>query len=249
MKINNVEAVIVTGANGEIGTSICKNLILSERNVIAITRTPMDYVSTISAKFRVENIVVPDIADVSAIEKVFTDLRTLKVNLVGLVSGAAIFNRFESLNEMTAEKWLEIFRVNVIAPFLWARSYAAWCEQNSCSGSIVNIASQAAFTGGYGGVIPYAASKGALISATKGLARELAAKNIRVNSIAPGFIETEAMNGNLDPEKLKTFYSRVPMGRFGTVEEVADVVIFLLSNASSYITGSTIDITGGQLMH
>ena len=147
MEIVGAETVIVTGANGEIGTSICKKLISLKRNVVAITRSPMECVNTIPEKYRVENIVVSDIGDLSAIEKVFMDLKTSKVNLVGLVSGAAIFNRFESLNEMTSDKWSEIFRVNVIAPFLWARSYADWCEQNSCSGSIVNIASQAAFTG------------------------------------------------------------------------------------------------------
>jgi 3-oxoacyl-[acyl-carrier protein] reductase len=245
----DVETVIVTGANGEIGRSICKKIMLSGRDVVAITRSATDFSEIKQTESSIQNVVVPDIADLVAIGKVFANLNAKGVNLGGLVSGAAIFNRFESLDEMTTERWAEIFRINVIAPFLWAKTYAAWCEIYESSGSIINIASQAAFTGGFGGVIPYAASKGALISTTKGLARELAPKNIRVNSIAPGFIETEAMNGNLDTEKLKAFYLRVPMGRFGTVDEVADVVVFLLSEASNYITGSTIDITGGQLMH
>ena len=84
---------------------------------------------------------------------------------------------------------------------------------------------------------------------TKGLAREYATAGVRFNCVAPGFIETGAMKGTLDPERLKFFYDRVPMERFGTVDEVASVVRFLLGDESAYMTGATLDVTGGQLMH
>ena len=238
---------IVTGSNGAIGTAICKRLATSGHQVIAVTRTPHDF-GAIHGK-RIRNEVLKSISDQAAIEKLFQKLKGEEIHVSGLVYGAAIFNRFNNLEEISNENWHEIININVVGAFNWARAFAAACVEDSGPGSIVNITSQAAFTGGYGGVIPYAASKGALISMTKGLAREYALQNVRANCVAPGVIETDSMRGTLNDAQFETFFNRVPMKRFGYVDEVASAVEFLLSSESSYLTGTTIDVTGGQLMH
>jgi NAD(P)-dependent dehydrogenase (short-subunit alcohol dehydrogenase family) len=246
--MNAVKVYVVTGANGEIGTAICQNLSNLGHRVIAVTRQSHEFRGG-RPDFPIQNLVMEDITQPIEITKVFDKFTAEDIHVSGIVYGAAIFNRFENLRDITVEEWNKVLDINLVGAFLWARGFAERCVVKGQNGSIVNIASQAAFTGGYGGVIPYAASKGALVSMTKGLAREFAAQNVRVNCVAPGFIETGAMRGTLDAEKLRVFYNRVPMGRFGTVDEVASVVEFLLSDKSSYITGSTLDVTGGQLMH
>jgi len=216
--------------------------------VVAISRRPHDFSSLPSAE-RITNLVVSRLYDEESVQKTFADCFNCGEVPTGIVYGAAMFHRYEDIKEMNLSDWEEVMRVNVIGAFIWARAFIEFCKTRAMAGSIVNISSQAAFTGGYGGVIPYASSKGALNAMTKGLAREFATDNIRVNCVAPGFIETGAMRGKLDEGQLEKFFSRVPMRRFGTVSEVAQIVAFLLSDASSYITGATIDVTGGQLMH
>lgn len=238
---------IVTGSNGAIGIAICKRLAERGHQVIAVTRTPYEFVGLQDLGIR--NEVLKSITDAVAVSQLFQKLQSEGIQVSGLVYGAAIFNRFENLNEISNERWHDILDVNVVGAFNWSRAFAAACVEDSIHGSIVNITSQAAFTGGFGGVIPYAASKGALISMTKGIAREFALKGVRANCVAPGFIETDSMRGTLNVAQLETFFNRVPMKRFGHVDEVASVVEFLLSAESSYLTGTTIDVTGGQLMH
>jgi NAD(P)-dependent dehydrogenase (short-subunit alcohol dehydrogenase family) len=113
-------------------------------------------------------------------------------------------------------------------------------------GCIVNISSLAARTGGAGEWVPYAASKGAVNSFTIGLAREVASEGIRVNAVAPGLIETGLHAANGEPQRLERLRPTVPMHRPGTPEEVAAGVLWLLSSAASYVTGSILEIGGGR---
>lgn len=241
------KSVIVTGSNGEIGTAICQRLSNDGYKVYAVTRKPHSFEGT--EPTHIENVVLPSIEDEEAIDEFLSTGLSRDNSSIGLVYGAAIFNRFASIDAILVDDWRSILGVNLVGCFSWNRKIASFCLENGIPGSVVNITSQAAFTGGYGGVIPYAASKGAMISMTKGLSREYATAGVRFNCVAPGFIETGAMKGTLDPERLKFFYDRVPMERFGTVDEVASVVRFLLGDESAYMTGATLDVTGGQLMH
>lgn len=242
-----MRCVIVTGSNGEIGTAICRRLALAGVRVIAITRRPHVFEGIDSSS--VKNVVMSSIESETAIEDFFNADFLGDASSIGLVYGAAKFHRFSTLDSIRPEDWQSILSINLVGCFAWNHRLASFCIANGIPGSVVNITSQAAFTGGYGGVIPYAASKGAMISMTKGLAREYATAGVRFNCVAPGFIETGAMRGNLDQERLKFFFDRVPMERFGTVDEVASIVDFLLRDESSYTTGATFDVTGGQLMH
>ena len=240
------KTVIVTGANGEIGRGICNHLSRQGTRVLAVTRRPTSFSDLESGQVR--NIIVPDLTDEAAVIEVFKNLSKTGEALGGLVFGAAIFKRIDSLESMTVAEWRSTLDVNLISAFIWNRSFALACEKAEIEGSVVNVTSQAAFTGGFGGVIPYAASKGAMISMTRGLARHFATGNVRFNCVAPGFVETSAMKGGLSADKLAAFHARVPMKRFGEIQEVVNVVEFLLSSKSRYITGTTVDVTGGLLM-
>jgi NAD(P)-dependent dehydrogenase (short-subunit alcohol dehydrogenase family) len=243
------DLVVVTGSNGEIGKSLCQSLVKSDYKVIAVTR--QDY-SDMFKKFQhselIKNIVISELGKKDEIESILESIDFAEINSLNLVYGAAVFERIADFRDVSDEVWDRALTVNLKNAYLWNQLIAARALLHSKKSSIVNITSQAWLTGGYGEVIAYASSKGGLVSMTKSLALILAKSDVRVNCVAPGFIETKSMRGDLKPLELENFLNRVPMGRLGTVNEVADAIEFLLSNKASYITGVTLPVTGGQIM-
>ena len=150
--------------------------------------------------------------------------------------------------EMPVEEWLRTFRVNVTGTFLCSREMVKRLLAAERVGRIVNISSQAAFRGSRSGKTAYDASKGAIISFTISLALEMSRHGIAVNCVAPGLMYTEMLQEVIDANREK-FESRVPLHRIGTVEEVANVVVFLASDRAGYMTGATVDVSGGLAMH
>ena len=143
---------------------------------------------------------------------------------------------------MTEEQWDEVITTNLKSAFNICK-HVTKTMMKQREGSIINISSIVGLTGN-AGQTNYAASKAGMIGFTKAFAKELSSRNVRCNAIAPGFIETE-MTDKLD-DKVKTeFASRIPLGRYAKPEEVADVVLFLASKMSSYVTGQTISVCGG----
>jgi 3-oxoacyl-[acyl-carrier protein] reductase len=164
-----------------------------------------------------------------------------------LVNNAGDLLARRALPEMTEEYWDAIFALNLKSVFLCVK--AVWEEMAArTSGCIVNVSSIAGRNGGGPGAAAYAAAKGGLLTYTKGLARELAAYGVRVNGVAPGVIATPYHERHSPPELLQRYVSTVPLGRAGTPEEVADVIVFLASPAARYITGETVEVNGGMLM-
>jgi NAD(P)-dependent dehydrogenase (short-subunit alcohol dehydrogenase family) len=243
------DLVVVTGSNGEIGKSLCQSLVNSDYKVIAVTR--QDY-SDMFKEFQhselIENIVISELGNKDEIESILESIDFGEIKSLNLVYGAAVFERIADFRDVSDEVWDRALTVNLKNAYLWNQLIAARALLHSKKSSIVNITSQAWLTGGYGEVIAYASSKGGLVSMTKSLALILAKSDVRVNCVAPGFIETKSMRGDLKPLELENFLNRVPMGRLGTVNEVADAIEFLLSNKASYITGVTLPVTGGQIM-
>src|SRR3989344_5061809 len=165
-----------------------------------------------------------------------------------LVNNAGIV-QFASFLEMTEEDWAKTIDINLKGYFLCAQAAAKEMIKQK-SGVIVNIASVAMGQQGVGmpGIVHYCASKGGIAAMTEALAAELAPYNIRVNAVAPGAIETPMMeSAKQNPEMLEGTLSRIPMHRFGKPEEVSNLVLFLASDGSSYMTGSTVVIDGGWL--
>jgi 3-oxoacyl-[acyl-carrier protein] reductase len=158
-----------------------------------------------------------------------------------LVNNAGI-TRDKSLMMMTREDWSEVIDTNLTGVFNATRAgIITFLKQKN--GNIVNISSVSGIHP-LPGQVNYAAAKAGVIGFTKSLAREVASYNIRVNAVAPGFIDTE-MTAGLGAKTREKFLGMIPLGRFGTADEVADAVIFLLSGDSRYITGQTIQLDGG----
>ncbi|MBX2880715.1 MAG: 3-oxoacyl-ACP reductase FabG [Granulosicoccus sp.] len=148
----------------------------------------------------------------------------------------------KKISEMTLEHWQSVMDLNLTSTFLMTKA----CLQHMTSGAIVNLASQAGRDGGGPGAVPYATSKGAVMTMTRGLAKELG-PDIRVNALCPGMIDTDFHNVHTKDEVRRNVEAASPVKRQGTSEEIADLVLFLVSNESGFITGANLDINGGML--
>jgi 3-oxoacyl-[acyl-carrier protein] reductase len=148
---------------------------------------------------------------------------------------------------MTDQQWHETLAVNLTGPFVTCReAVRAWLAARR-RGRIVNVVSQAAFYGSTTGHAHYAASKAGVVTLSISLAREVAPHGIHVNCVAPGMMTTEMARDALDKNQ-DQYLQRIPLGRIADPAEVANVVVFLCSDRASYMTGATVDVTGGMLM-
>jgi len=188
-----------------------------------------------------------DVTSSSDVQALVKTVRDVWGQIDILVNNAGDLLSRRTLADMTEEYWDQVLALNLKSAFLCVK--AVW-EQMAArkNGCIINISSIAGRNGGGPGAAAYAAAKGGLITYTKGLAKELAPHGIRVNAVAPGVIATPYHERYSPPDVFVKFVAGIPMGRAGTSEEVADVVVFLASPASRYITGETVEVNGGLLM-
>ena len=163
-----------------------------------------------------------------------------------LVNNAAIAPTCR-IKDMSLELWETTLKINLTGTFLSSREYLRRAVPAGIQGNIVNIASQAAFRGSVSGKASYDSSKGGIVTFTVALAREGAMHGINVNAVAPGIIYTKMLAEKIDANREK-FLERIPLKRIALPEEIANVVVFLCSKRSSYMTGSTVDVTAGMLM-
>ena len=164
-----------------------------------------------------------------------------------LVNNAGDMIGRRTLANMTEEYWDQVMDLNLKSVFLCTQ--AVWEEMAARkSGHIINVSSIAGRNGGGVGVAAYATAKGGLITYTKGLAKELAPHGIRVNGVAPGVIATPFHERHTSPELMARLVANIPDGRTGTSEEIAEVILFLVSPAARYIQGETVEVNGGMLM-
>jgi 3-oxoacyl-[acyl-carrier protein] reductase len=164
-----------------------------------------------------------------------------------LVNNAGSLVERLKIMELTEERWDEVMDLNLKSAFLCSQAVAASMMERR-TGAIVNVSSIAGRNGGALGSIHYSTAKGGLITMTKGFAKELAPYGVRVNAVSPGVIDTPFHERFSTPETMKAYVGGIPAGRVGTPEEVARVVVFLASDAASYVCGQTIEINGGMLM-
>jgi NAD(P)-dependent dehydrogenase (short-subunit alcohol dehydrogenase family) len=164
------------------------------------------------------------------------------------VNNAGVTGGFSRVDAVSSETLTQVFGVNVIGTILCSReAVRRMSTRNGGSGgAIVNVSSRASEIGGAGEWVHYAASKGAVDTFTVGLAREVANEGIRVNAVSPGLISTELHAAAGAPDRVKQMAPSIPMRRAGTAEEVANGILWLLSPASSYITGTIMPISGGR---
>ena len=183
-------------------------------------------------------------ADVLALFAAADKLGPLKI----LINNAGVMDRQNRLDEMSVERLKRLFDINILGSFLCAREAVKRMstKHGGSGGAIVNQSSAAAALGAPGLGVEYAASKGAMDVLTIGLGREVAAEGIRVNAVRPGIIDTEIHDSSGIPGRVKLMRDQIPMKREGKAEEVADVIVWLCSDQSSYVTGSIVPVAGGR---
>jgi NAD(P)-dependent dehydrogenase (short-subunit alcohol dehydrogenase family) len=245
-------AIIVTGASRGIGAATAR-LVAAHGYPVAVNFTSADaaaleVVSQIIANGGRAIAIQGDVAREEDVIRLFeTAVRELGP-LQGLVNNAGITGGFARVDEVQAEALTRMLAVNVVGTILCAREAVRRMSlrHGGTGGAIVNISSLAARTGGSGEWVHYAASKGAIDTFTIGLAREVAHEGIRVNAVAPGLIETDLHATNGAPDRPARLAPTIPMQRAGTANEVAEGVLWLLSPAASYTTGTILEIGGGR---
>lgn len=206
-----------------------------------------------AAKFGIEAaggkaiIVQADVTNNNEIEAMVEEVELELGSIDILVNNAGSLVERLKTAELTEERWDEVFALNVKSAFFCTQAVARSMIEKG-AGVIINMTSIAGRNGGALGSIHYAAAKGAMLTMTKGLAKEFAAHGIRVNAVSPGVIDTPFHETFSTPEAMANFRNIIPMGRVGTSEEVAKVVAFLASDLSAYLCGETIEINGGMLM-
>ncbi|MEX1167399.1 MAG: SDR family oxidoreductase [Hydrogenophaga sp.] len=189
-----------------------------------------------------------DVADEPQVLAMFQKIDAKLGPVSGLVNNAGVVDVSARVDEMGVDRWRRMFDINVIGSMLCAREAVKRMStrHGGEGGAIVNVSSAASRLGSPGQYVDYAAAKGAIDAFTIGLAKEVAAEGIRVNAVRPGLIETEIHASGGLPNRVKDLQHLVPMQRGGTADEVAQSIVWLLSDAASYTTMSLLDVSGGR---
>jgi NAD(P)-dependent dehydrogenase (short-subunit alcohol dehydrogenase family) len=166
-----------------------------------------------------------------------------------LVQTAAVLVRRPSAFDVSEADWDVQHDVNLKASFFLAQATARLMRDQGRGGRIINFTSQGWQSGGFGGSVAYAASKGGIVSMTRGLARTLAKEKITVNAVSPGAADTAMMRSGMDDAALASTVAQIPLGYMAHPSELAGTVLFLASDHAAYITGATINVSGGWLMY
>lgn len=231
--------VVVTGASGGIGSVIADAFHRLSADVLLVDADPrvQQTAEAVGARWMVGDLRDPDIAQ-QTIAKATGDNGNLDV----LVNAAGVQLRKDAVDVEEAE-WQRLVDINLSAAYRLTRAAAEPLSRTK--GSIINIASMAADRV-LPRIVPYGATKAALVQLSRGLAVEMGPVGVRVNAVAPGYIATPMTRENLaKPEVLDPIMTRLPLKRLGTASEVADVVVFLASDAARYVTGAVVTVDGG----
>ena len=244
--------LLVTGASRGIGAATAK-LAAAEGWAVAVNYT----VNSLAADEVVRGIrasggsaiaVQADVADEAQVLRMFEHVDAKLGRLSGLVNNAGVVDRTLPVAEHSLARWRRMFDINVLGSMLCAREAVRRMSRRygGTGGSIVNVSSAAARLGSPNEYVDYAASKAAIDAFTIGLAKEVAGDDVRVNAVRPGLIETEIHASGGRPDRVAELKAHVPMQRGGTAEEVAQMIVWLLSDAASYTTMSLIDVSGAR---
>ena len=246
MKLKD-KVAIVTGAARGIGQAIAVRLAQEGAN-IALCDLQAEWLAESAQKIealgRQTISLAVDVSDSAAVNECINAIMQKFGRIDILVNNAGI-TKDTLLVRMSDEDWDAVLNVNLKGSFLFTRAVARPMMKQR-SGNIINIASISGIIG-TAGQANYAASKAGVIALTKTSANELASRGVRVNAIAPGFISSK-MTDALSEEVRKQYLSRIPLNRFGEVQDIADATVFLASDQSSYLTGQTLNVNGGMVM-
>ena len=244
--------LLVTGGSRGIGAATA--LLAAQRgyavavNYTANSLAADEVVRQIRAQGGNAMAVQADVGDEAQVMAMFQKIDAKLGRLTALVNNAGVVDVAARVDEMSVARLKRMFDINVVGSFVCAREAVKRMStrHGGSGGVIVNVSSAAARLGGSGQYVDYAASKGAIDTLTIGLAKEVALEGIRVNAVRPGIIETDIHASGGEPDRARQMAPLVPMQRAGSANEVAQAIVWLLSDESSYTTGTLLDVTGGR---
>ena len=244
--------LLVTGCSRGIGAACCRQAATAGwdlainylRDATAAEQVAADVRRTGRRAITVQ----ADVADEAQVLAMFARVDAELGPLAGLVNNAGIVDQPQRVDTMSLARLRRMFDTNILGSIVCAREALRRMSRRhgGPGGAIVNLSSAAARLGSPGQYVDYAASKGAIDTFTLGLAREVAAEGVRVNAVRPGIIDTDIHASGGLPDRVQQLAPQVPMQRAGSADEVAAAVLWLLSDAASYVTGTVIDVTGGR---
>jgi NAD(P)-dependent dehydrogenase (short-subunit alcohol dehydrogenase family) len=246
------KVLLVTGGSRGIGAATC--ILAAQKgwavavNYTANSKAADEVVAEIKKTGGEAMSVQADVANEEQVLAMFEKVRSTLGPLQGLVNNAGVVDVSARLDQMSMARWRRMFDINVLGSMLCAREAIRQMStlHGGQGGSIVNLSSAASRLGAPGQYLDYAAAKGAIDSFTLGLSKEVAAEGIRVNAIRPGLIDTEIHASGGLPNRVKDLEHLVPAKRGGTAMEVAQAIVWLLSEEASYTTMSFLDVSGGR---
>ncbi|KAB2850136.1 MAG: SDR family oxidoreductase [Hyphomicrobiaceae bacterium] len=246
------EVILVTGGSRGIGRAVA--ILAAERgydvaiNYNSQAEAAEEVARLVRAKGRKVAVIKADVGKEEDVVRLFKEVDRQLGRLTALVNNAGIVDKSMRVEAMSGERLQRMFATNTVSAFLCAREAIRRMSKRHGGegGAIVNVSSIAARVGGPGEFVDYAASKGALDSFTIGLAKEVGPDGIRVNAVRPGIIETDIHAATGDPGRVERIAPQVPLQRAGSAAETADVILWLLSPQSSYVTGALVDVSGGR---
>lgn len=252
MKSEAKTTVLVTGGSRGIGAAVVRQLAAQGRAVAVNYTRDAAAAEALVAQVRAGGgtalAIQADVADPAQVAAMFARIDAELPPLSGLVNNAGVVDLPARVDQMDAARLQRMFAINVFGSFYCAAEAVRRLstKHGGRGGAIVNLSSAAARLGAPGQYVDYAAAKGAIDTFTVGLAKEVATEGIRVNAVRPGIIETDIHASGGIPDRAKQMAPMVPMQRAGSADEVAQAIVWLLSDAASYTTGALIDVSGGR---
>jgi len=244
------KSVLLTGAAGGIGREIALAFDAAGARVAAVDLAPGAVDATIATMSKGKHIgIACDLKPVAGHAALVSQVADALGGIDILVQTAAVLVRRPSLFDVSEADWDFQHDINLKASFFLAQAVARTMRDQGRGGRIINFTSQGWQSGGFGGSVAYAATKGGVVSMTRGMARSLAKEKITVNAISPGAADTAMMRSGMDDAALASTVAQIPLGYMAHPSELAGAVLFLASDHAGYITGATINVSGGWLMY
>ncbi|QBK03839.1 SDR family NAD(P)-dependent oxidoreductase [Hylemonella gracilis] len=246
------QVLLVTGGGRGIGAATA--LLAGQRGYAVAVNYTADAASASSVVERIRAdggrafAVQADVSDEAQVLAMYARVDRELGLLTALVNNAGVVDSSQRVDEQSLARWQRMFAINVFGTLLCSREAVKRMStrHGGQGGAIVNLSSVAAQLGGAGQYVDYAAAKGAVDTFTRGLAREVATEGIRVNAVRPGVIETDIHASGGQPDRAQRMAGMIPMQRPGTAREIAQAILWLLSNEAGYATGAVLDVSGGR---